>query len=201
MLDSLLGRHRWSGRPPLRPGQRARTSQRRRPGGRGRWRLTAYPGPPPRRDRGPARVPRLGAVGDERLAAAGAKYRSTRLNDGRCDPAGRFWVGSMFDPAEAGQFAGSLYRVSPDGTARTVRTEVGVSNGLAFSPDGRTMYFADTPRATVWAFDYDPDTGDATNERVFLDFTLAARPAGWRLRRRGRVLLDRLRRSAGRCCG
>ena len=102
-----------------------------------------------------------------------------RLNDGRCDPAGRFWVGSMFDPAEAGRSTGSLYRVSPDGTAMTARTEVGVSNGLAFSPDGRTMYFADTPRLTVWAFDYDPDTGDATNERVFLDFTsLPGRPDG-----------------------
>ena len=102
-----------------------------------------------------------------------------RLNDGRCDPAGRFWVGSMFDPAEAGRSTGSLYRVSPDGTAATVRTEVGVSNGLAFSPDGRTMYFADTPRLTVWAFDYDPATGEAANERVFLDFTsLPGRPDG-----------------------
>ena len=52
----------------------------------------------------------------------------------------------------------------------TVRSGIGVSNGLAFSPDGRTMYFADTHRDTVWAYDYDLDTGEATNERVFLDF-------------------------------
>ena len=119
------------------------------------------------------------AAGDARDWIPLELLAENRLNDGRCDPAGRFWVGSMFDPAEAGRSTGSLYRVSPDGTAMTARTEVGVSNGLAFSPDGRTMYFADTPRLTVCAFDYDPDTGDATNERVFLDFTsLPGRPDG-----------------------
>lgn len=102
-----------------------------------------------------------------------------RLNDGRCDPRGRFWVGSMFDPAAAGRFSGLLHRVDPDGTARTVRGEIGVANGLAFSPDGGTMYFADTLRDTVWAYDYDPTTGEPTNERVFLDFTsLPGRPDG-----------------------
>lgn len=102
-----------------------------------------------------------------------------RLNDGRCDPAGRFWVGSMFVPTSAGRTTGALYRVSGDGTTVTVRTGVGVANGLAFSPDGRTMYFADTPRRTVWAFDYDVDSGVATNERVFLDFAaLPGKPDG-----------------------
>ena len=93
-----------------------------------------------------------------------------RLNDGRCDPAGRFWVGSMFDPASARKATGLLHRVEADGTKVTVRSGIGVSNGLAFSPDGRTMFFADTHQDTVWAYDYDVDTGDATNERVFLDF-------------------------------
>lgn len=102
-----------------------------------------------------------------------------RLNDGRCDPAGRFWVGSMFDPAAAGRFTGLLHRVEADGSSEVVRTGVGVANGLAFSPDGRTMYFADTPRETVWAYDYDVDSGEATNERVFLDFgPLPGRPDG-----------------------
>jgi sugar lactone lactonase YvrE len=105
--------------------------------------------------------------------------RGNRLNDGRCDPTGRFWVGSMFDPAAAGKATGLLHRVEPDGTAVTVRSGIGVANGLAFSPDGRTMYFADTHRDTVWAYDYDVDTGDATNERVFLDFgPLPGRPDG-----------------------
>jgi sugar lactone lactonase YvrE len=102
-----------------------------------------------------------------------------RLNDGRCDPAGRFWVGSMFDPAAANRVTGLLHRVEPDGTAVTVRSAIGVSNGLAFAPDGRTMYFADTSRDVVWAYDYDVDTGEASNERVFLDFgPLPGRPDG-----------------------
>lgn len=106
-----------------------------------------------------------------------------RLNDGRCDPAGRFWVGSMHDPAAADAAArlatGMLHRVERDGTAITVRSEIGVANGLAFAPDGRTMYFADTRRDLVWAYDYDVSDGEASNERVFLDFgSLPGRPDG-----------------------
>ena len=105
--------------------------------------------------------------------------QGTRLNDGRTDPAGRFWVGTMFDPASEHRATGSLYRVERDGTAEVIRTEVGVPNGLAFSPDGRTMYWADTHRDTVWAYDYEIETGEATNERVFLEFTtLPGRPDG-----------------------
>jgi sugar lactone lactonase YvrE len=102
-----------------------------------------------------------------------------RLNDGRCDPAGRFWVGSMFDPAAAGKFTGLLHRVGQDGTVTTVRSGVGAANGLAFAPDGRTMYFADTLCDVVWAYDYDIDHGQARSERVFLDFgPLRGRPDG-----------------------
>jgi sugar lactone lactonase YvrE len=102
-----------------------------------------------------------------------------RLNDGRCDPAGRFWVGSMFDPAATKRATGSLYRVEPDGTTSVIRTEIGVPNATAFSPDGRTMYFADTHRDVIWAYAYDVDTGEATDERVFLDFTdLPGHPDG-----------------------
>ncbi len=102
-----------------------------------------------------------------------------RLNDGRCDPAGRFWVGSMWDPSSAGRATGLLHRVGRDGTAVTVKSGIGVANGLAFAPDGRTMYFADTHRDLVWAYDYDLDTGEASNERVFLDFgPLPGRPDG-----------------------
>ncbi len=102
-----------------------------------------------------------------------------RLNDGRCDPAGRFWVGSMYADVAEGQFTGMLHRVDPDGAIRTVRRGVGVSNGLAFAPDGSRMYYADTLHDTVWQYDYDLDTGEASNERVFLDFTqLPGRPDG-----------------------
>ena len=102
-----------------------------------------------------------------------------RMNDGRTDRAGRFWVGSMFDPTSAGRSTGMLHRVAHDGRVTAVRSGVGVANGLAFSPDGRTMYFADSPRETVWAYDYDLDSGETANERVFLDFgPLPGRPDG-----------------------
>jgi sugar lactone lactonase YvrE len=102
-----------------------------------------------------------------------------RLNDGRCDPTGRFWVGGMFVPTSAQRFDGMLHRVEPDGSFATVRSEVGCANGLAFSPDKRVMYWADTLHETVWAYDYDLATGQPRNERVFLDFRpLPGRPDG-----------------------
>ena len=102
-----------------------------------------------------------------------------RLNDGRCDPAGRFWVGSMGDPPTDGRPVGMLHRVDVDGVTEVVQTGVGVSNGLAFSPDGSVMYWADTHRDLVWAYDYDVETGVRSNEQVFLDFAeLPGRPDG-----------------------
>ncbi len=102
-----------------------------------------------------------------------------RLNDGRCDPAGRFWIGGMYDPTSANRFDAFLHRVEPDGTFTTVRSEVGCANGSAFSPDGRTMYWADTLHEIVWAYDYDVETGEQRNERVFLDFgPLPGKPDG-----------------------
>ena len=102
-----------------------------------------------------------------------------RLNDGRCDPVGRFWIGGMYDPTSAGRFDAFLHRVEPDGSFTTVRREVGCANGLAFSPDGSVMYWADTLHETIWAYDYDVDTGEQRNERVFLDFRrLPGRPDG-----------------------
>ena len=102
-----------------------------------------------------------------------------RLNDGRCDPAGRFWVGSMFERAAEGRFTGLLHRFEASGASSTVRSEIGVSNGLAFSPDGRTMYHADTLRDTVWVYDYDLASGERSNERVFTQYRdLPGRPDG-----------------------
>jgi L-arabinonolactonase len=97
---------------------------------------------------------------------------ATRLNDGRCDPVGRYWVGSMDDPAGSGANGAMLHRVEPDDRFETIESSVGVSNGMAFSPDGTTMYWADTRRSTVWAYDYDVATGRRTHQRPFLDFDL-----------------------------
>lgn len=102
---------------------------------------------------------------------------ANRLNDGRCDRQGRFWVGSMHE--DASESSGVLHRVDPDGTSGEYRRAIGVSNGLAFSPDGRTMYFADTVADTVWTYEYDPDTGEPRNRRVFTDFSdLPGQPDG-----------------------
>ena len=98
-----------------------------------------------------------------------------RFNDGRCDRAGRLWAGTMSDVNR--DPVGSLYRVDADFQCTKLRNAIIIPNSLAFSPDGRAMYFADTNRHTLWAFDYDPASGAATRERVFAD-TGKGRPDG-----------------------
>ena len=93
-----------------------------------------------------------------------------RLNDGRCDPIGRFWVGSMFERTTDNKFTGHLYCVEPSGTSSTVESGLGVSNGLAFSPDGMVMYHADTFRNTVWKYEYELQSGRRSNKRVFTHY-------------------------------
>ncbi len=90
----------------------------------------------------------------------------TRLNDGRCDRQGRLWVGSMQFGADIGP-AGALYRCGADGTRATMLTGITVPNCLSFSPDGRTMYFADSPTRRIRAFALDPDSGEIGSEREF----------------------------------
>lgn len=90
-----------------------------------------------------------------------------RFNDGRCDPAGRFLAGSMNETRRAA--TGRLWRLDADGAATSVADGVTIANGLAFSPDGRTMYWADSPSGAVHAFDYDVATGRASNRRAWLE--------------------------------
>ena len=100
-----------------------------------------------------------------------------RLNDGRVDARGRFWVGTMDNQLHRPN--GSLYRIDPDGTATRMAEDVIVSNGIAFSPDGRTLYFTDTRRHLSFAFDLDLDDGTITGRRVFADHTATGeRPDG-----------------------
>jgi sugar lactone lactonase YvrE len=98
-----------------------------------------------------------------------------RFNDGRCDRAGRFWAGTMSNVNR--EPVGALYRFEVDFTCTKLRNAIVVPNSLAFSPDGRRMYFADTWRNTIWSYDYDPADGAATNARVFADQG-AGRPDG-----------------------
>ncbi len=91
---------------------------------------------------------------------------TNRLNDGKVDPSGRFVCGSM-DMAEA-EPRGALWSLGAD--HRMTRLDDGIicSNGPCWSPDGRTLYFADSFRGTIYAYDYDPATGTATNRRSFI---------------------------------
>ncbi|MCK2216131.1 SMP-30/gluconolactonase/LRE family protein [Actinomadura sp. ATCC 31491] len=82
---------------------------------------------------------------------------SVRMNDGGCDPDGRFYIGSMAYDAAPGR--GSFYVTEPGGTLRVVLPEVTISNGFDFSPDGSLAYYADTETGRVDVFDYDPDKG------------------------------------------
>ncbi len=88
-----------------------------------------------------------------------------RFNDGRCDRQGRFWAGTMDDVDCS--FRGRLYRLDPSGDVRAVLEGIAIPNGLCWSPDGRTMYFTDSPTRTILAFAYDPTTGMPGERRVF----------------------------------
>lgn len=102
-----------------------------------------------------------------------------RLNDGRCDPAGRYVVGSMFEDTTAGETSGILHRVCSDGSTESLRTDIGVTNGLAFDPTHNRMYFADTPTERVVMWDYDEQSGELADERTFLDYSgLEGKPDG-----------------------
>lgn len=98
------------------------------------------------------------------LAEAPGHHAGLRFNDGKCDRQGRFWVGSM----RAGDTPdeGSLYRLDDRGCTR-VLDGIAIPNALCWSPDGRTMYFSDSPKRVIWAFPYEPATGALGERRVF----------------------------------
>jgi sugar lactone lactonase YvrE len=96
-----------------------------------------------------------------------AERPSNRSNDAKCDPAGRLWLGTMPDAGDAP--AGSLYRVDPDLTLTRVLEGTTISNGLGWSPDGRRMYFIDSPTRRVDVFAFDLGTGHASDRSVFVD--------------------------------
>ena len=98
---------------------------------------------------------------------------SVRMNEGGCDPDGRFYCGSMAYDQRPG--AASLYRLDPDGSVQVVLAGVTVSNGLDWSPDGSRAYFNDTATHRVDVFDYDREAG-LTSHRVFAE--VEGRPDG-----------------------
>jgi len=88
-----------------------------------------------------------------------------RMNDGACDPAGRFWAGTMCMQERPG--LGALYRLDPDGSVHTMATGVGISNGIDWSLDGSRMYYIDSLTQRVDQFDFDLDSGAIANRRPF----------------------------------
>ena len=92
-----------------------------------------------------------------------------RFNDGKCDPSGRFWAGTM--DLEEKRPLGALYVLEKGGGVRKALEKVTVSNGLGWSPDHRTMYYIDTPTKLVSAFDYSDSTGKIKNRRTAVDMS------------------------------
>ncbi len=121
-----------------------------------------------------------GSLTHEPLASVQHPQSGMRFNDGRCDRQGRLRAGTMVSDMSLASNAGSVYAL--DGAQlRTLQSGLITPNGMAFSPDGTTMYLSDSHPGvqTVWAFDYDIDSGTPSNQRVFIDMKpLPGRPDG-----------------------
>jgi sugar lactone lactonase YvrE len=119
----------------------------------------------------------LAPTGEELTAFADAgSTAGTRMNDGGCDPQGRFYCGTMAYDQRPG--AGSLYRLDPDGSIDTVLTDVTISNGLQWSADGSRAYYNDTPTSQVTVFDFDADHGTLATPRRFVGIDGPGAPDG-----------------------
>lgn len=102
---------------------------------------------------------------------------ATRLNDGKVGPDGRFWVGSMDDERHSRPL-GALYRLGADHQCRRMLDGLVISNGLAWSADGNTLYHADTGAQTIHRYDYDPASGEIDNPRLLAAGDVTGRPDG-----------------------
>jgi sugar lactone lactonase YvrE len=91
----------------------------------------------------------------------------TRMNDGACDPQGRFWAGTTADDQRPG--AGTLYRLDGEGHTRVMLDDLTISNGLGWSPDGSTMYLVDSGPRVLHAFAFDGERGEIADGRVLLE--------------------------------
>ena len=100
----------------------------------------------------------------KRIASVESDLPQNRMNDGKCDPQGRFWAGTMARDRETNK--GSLYRLDADHRVAAVVKDLTISNGLAWSADGRTMYFIDSWTNQIDAFDFDPVAGTLTRRRT-----------------------------------
>ena len=122
-----------------------------------------------------------GSANTALLAKANHASPTMRFNDGRCDRQGRFLAGTMFLNMAEAKAVGAVSSFNAAGDQRVLLEHLIVPNGMAFSPDGKTMYLSDSHPTvqTIWALDYDTDSGTPSNRRVFVDMTpLPGRPDG-----------------------
>lgn len=121
------------------------------------------------------------SVNTELLAKADHASSNMRFNDGRCDRQGRFLAGTMFMDMAAARDLGAVSTFASSREHRVLLDRLIVPNGMAFSPDGTTMYLSDSHPSSqlIWAFDYDTTTGTPSNQRVFVDMNAhPGRPDG-----------------------
>lgn len=116
-------------------------------------------------------------TGKSSIVARPDPTRGNRLNEGKCDPSGRFWAGSMqtnLNQDGTGRVmdrnSGALFCINGDGTtSRHSEFEFGISNTMAWSPDSRIFYFGDSIRNVIFAYDFDIDDGVLSNRRVLIE--------------------------------
>ncbi|PQE29420.1 SMP-30 Gluconolaconase LRE-like region protein [Rutstroemia sp. NJR-2017a WRK4] len=111
-----------------------------------------------------------------------------RSNDGAVDPQGRFWIGTMNDFwVGEPQSEGTLFRFNSDLTRHTIRESLTIPNGIGWSADQTTLYFTHSTEKQMYAFDYDPQTGSLSNERVFWKHDGDGEPDGFKFDSEGNI--------------
>lgn len=111
----------------------------------------------------------LEAGTEDFLGVAAVDFAKERFNDGKCDRKGRFWTGTI--DRELSNPVGSLYRIDPDLRINRMDGGVTLSNGIAWSPDNKIMYYCDSHPGTVVRYDYDLESGDIANRSTFIDYS------------------------------
>lgn len=134
------------------------------------------------------------------LAEPAGGRAELRCNDGKCDPHGRLFVGTM--GMTKPRVPGGLYRIDPDWSMRCVVENTGTANGLAWSHDRRLMYFVDTPTREIAAFDYDERSGAISGRRAVVRFPEdePGRPDGMTIDVEGRLWVALYDGGAVVCC-
>ena len=122
---------------------------------------------------------------DKAFAHPESRRACNRYNDGKCDARGRLWIGTMDPGGQPGR--GSLLRVDPDGTCARVDTGFTVANGIAFSPDGTTLYFIESAGRIVFAYDLDAKRGTVSRRRTFATWPEGVKPDGLAVDAEGHV--------------